>query len=175
MPKVSSTSLTDKNYTFRQATMTDLPLTKEWQAHPQVREWWHTDELYTREKLSDRRVSRWIVSVDECPFAFMQDYTVHGWKDHHFDKLPEGSRGIDQFIGEPDMIGVGHGSAFIRVRMQALFDEGAPVIATDPHPENKRAISVYKKLGFESVGPVEETRWGLILPMLARRQAKVSE
>lgn len=67
------------------------------------------------------------------------------------------------------MIGVGHGSAFIGARMRALFDEGVPVIATDPHPANERAIAVYRKLGFEPFGPPQETRWGLILPMLARR------
>ncbi len=67
------------------------------------------------------------------------------------------------------MIGIGHGSAFIRDRIQALFDGGAPVVATDPHPDNARAIAVYKKLGFEPSGPAEQTGWGLILPMLARR------
>lgn len=99
----------------------------------------------------------------------MQDYTVHGWEDHHFAELPKGSRGIDQYIGDPEMIGVGHGSAFIGARMQTLFDQGAPVIATDPHPDNERAIAVYRKLGFEPSGPPQETKWGLILPMLARR------
>lgn len=107
--------------------------------------------------------------MDERPFAFMQDYTVHGWENHHFAKLPKGSRGIDQYIGDPDMIGVGHGSAFIGARVQTLFDEGAPVIATDPHPDNKRAIAVYRKLGFGPFGPPQETQWGLILPMRARR------
>ncbi|SMC14637.1 hypothetical protein ROA7745_04506 [Roseovarius aestuarii] len=53
--------------------------------------------------------------------------------------------------------------------MQVLFDEGATVIATDPHPDNARAIAVYKKLGFEPSGLPQETKWGLILPMLARR------
>jgi aminoglycoside 6'-N-acetyltransferase len=40
--------------------------------------------------------------------------------------FPRVSRGIDQYIGDPDTIGVGHGSAFIGARMQALFDEKAP-------------------------------------------------
>ncbi len=53
--------------------------------------------------------------------------------------------------------------------MRALFDAGVPVIATDPHPANERAIAVYKKLGFEPFGSPLETQWGLILPMLARR------
>lgn len=149
--------------------MDDLDLLMKWQARPHVRAWWGSGEPYDQERISDPRVSRWIVSTNNSPFAFMQDYTVHGWEDHHFAKLPKGSRGIDQYVGDPDMIGVGHGSAFIGARMRAVFDEGAPIIATDPHPDNKRAISVYKKLGFEPFGPPQETRWGLILPMLARR------
>ncbi len=149
--------------------MADLDLLMEWQAHPHVRAWWDSEEPYTTEEMSDPRVSRWIVSNDARPFAFMQDYTVHGWADHHFAKLPKGARGIDQYIGDPEMIGLGHGTAFIGARMQVLFDAGAPMIATDPHPDNRRAISVYKKLGFEAVAPPQQTRWGLILPMVARR------
>lgn len=149
--------------------MDDLDLLMAWQAHPHVRAWWGSDEPYDAEEISDPRVARWIVSADGRPFAFMQDYTVHGWEDHHFSKLPKGSRGIDQYIGDPEMIDVGHGTAFIGAKLQALFDAGAPVIATDPHPDNKRAISVYRKLGFEAFGPPQQTQWGLILPMQARR------
>jgi aminoglycoside 6'-N-acetyltransferase len=161
--------MTANQYSFRKATLDDLDLLMEWQSNSHVREWWDSDEPYDEEELADPRVARWIVSTFGRPFAFMQDYTVHGWEDHHFAKLPKGSRGIDQYIGDPEMIGVGHGSAFIGARMQALFDEGAPVIATDPHPDNRRAIAVYKNLGFEPFGPPQETQWGLILPMMARR------
>ena len=156
-------------YIFRKATMGDLTLLNGWQSHPHVREWWGNVEPYDEEYFNDRRVSRWIVETAGKPFAFMQDYTVHGWKEHHFSKLPKGSRGIDQYIGEPELIGFGHGSAFIASRMETLFDAGAPIIATDPHPENKRAIAVYRKVGFEVSGPPQETAWGLILPMLAKR------
>ncbi|WP_299737535.1 GNAT family N-acetyltransferase [uncultured Roseobacter sp.] len=155
-------------YSFRKAALDDLALLTAWQSNPHVRAWWDSDEPYNEANLADPRVARWIVSIAERPFAFMQDYTVHGWKEHHFASLPKGSRGIDQYIGDPEMVGVGHGSAFIGMRMQTLFDNGAPVIATDPHPENERAIAVYKKLGFEPLGPTRETRWGLILPMAAR-------
>lgn len=57
----------------------------------------------------------------------------------------------------------------MRQRMQDLFQNGAPVLATDPQPMNKRAIAVYKKLGFIVAGSVRETEWGTILPMAARR------
>lgn len=154
-------------YRFRRATLDDLALLEAWQSAPHVQEWWDADEPYDETDLADPRVARWIVSTNQRPFAYMQDYTVHGWEEHHFASLPKGARGIDQFIGDPEMFGIGHGSGFIGIRMQTLFNEGAPVIATDPHPDNERAIAVYMKLGFEPSGPPQDTRWGLILPMLA--------
>lgn len=157
-----------RKYDFRKVTMGDLPILLDWQAQPHVREWWDSGEPYDQEEMSDPRVSRCIVSFKGRPFAFMQDYSVHGWEDHHFAQLPKGARGIDQYIGDPEMIGVGHGTAFIGARMRVLFDSGVPVIATDPHPDNERAIAVYKKLGFEPSGPPQETQWGRILSMLAR-------
>ena len=160
--------VTPNQYSFRKVTLDDLDMLTGWQSNPHVREWWGSDEPYGEADLADPRVARWIVSNAERPFAFMQDYTVHGWEDHHFASLPKGSRGIDQYIGAPEMVGAGHGSAFIMMRIQALFDEGVPVIATDPHPDNARAIAVYKKLGFEPFGLPQQTQWGLILPMLAK-------
>ncbi|MFS4439084.1 GNAT family N-acetyltransferase [Paracoccaceae bacterium GXU_MW_L88] len=158
-------------YHFRPATLDDLPRLAEWQAEPHVRAWWDADPPYDAAELSDPRVRRFIVSIDSHPFAFLQDYTVHGWGAHHFAHLPDGTRGIDQFIGDPEMIGRGHGTAMIGQRVQQLFDEGAPVVAVDPHPENARAIAVYRKLGFAVFGPAQETEWGLILPM-KRESAK---
>lgn len=158
-----------RNYDFRNVTMGDLPMLLEWQRQPHVRVWWDSGEPYGKEALSDHRVSRFIVSFETHPFAFMQDYSVHGWEGHHFAHLPKGARGIDQYIGEPKMIGIGHGSAFIGARMNVLFEGGAPVIATNPHPDNERAIAVYRKLGFEQSGPPEETQWGRVLPMIAKR------
>ena len=162
-------------YSFRRVLLDDLALLETWLSRPHVREWWEPDRLYDERDLADPRVRRWIVSFEGRPFAFMQDYSVHGWENHHFASLPIGSRGIDQYIGDPGMVGVGHGSAFIKQRVQFLFEEGAPVVATDPHPDNKRAMSVYKKLGFQEAGAQQETEWGLIVPMLAWRQADVAE
>ena len=156
-------------YVFRKATSDDLAMLNAWLSEPHVREWWDARAAYSEEDLADARVARRIVLADERPFAFMQDYAVHAWPDHHFSDLPAGSRGIDQFIGDPQMVGRGHGRAFIAARMQVLFEKGVPVLAADPHPDNARAIAVYRKLGFEVTGPVRQTRWGVVLPMTARR------
>ncbi|NKB16629.1 MAG: acetyltransferase [Sphingomonadales bacterium] len=159
---------TRKDTNFRPATLADFDLLRLWQEGPHVSRWWGREDPFDEEDLADPRVSRWIVSLEQRSFAYMQDYAVHGWGEHHFAFLPEGSRGIDQYIGETEMIGKGHGTAFIRQRMAEMFSRGVPVVATDPHPENLRAIAVYQKAGFQIAGTVQQTKWGLVLPMVAR-------
>ena len=51
-------------------------------------------------------------------FGYLQCYDLTAWNSG-FGDHPRGTRGIDLFIGEPDMIERGHGSAFIR----AFVDE----------------------------------------------------
>ena len=60
---------------------------------------------------------------------------------------PAGTRGIDQFIGETDMIDCGHGSLH-RVFVNRLLTSGTPRVVTDPDPTNARAIRTYEKAGF---------------------------
>lgn len=157
-------------YIFRPAALSDLETLTDWHRLPHVAHWWDSAPNFSENDLADPRVARWMVETEGNAFAFMQDYDVHGWPQHHFGYLPQGSRGIDQFIGPPGMIGRGHGPRFIAQRLKSLFRNGTPVIATDPHPENARAITAYKKSGFHIVGDPRPTPWGLILPMEAHRK-----
>ena len=159
-----------QTYNFRSVTVADRALLAGWLSQAHVRAWWGEAEPHDADALADPQVARWIVSLRDHPFAFLQDYSVHE-PDHHFAHLPPASRGIDQFIGDPQMIGLGHGRGMIETRCRAMFGQGVPVIATDPHPENSRAIAVYQKLGFRVIGPPQQTPWGLILPMCLRPEA----
>ena len=125
-------------YHFRSATNDDLDLLNAWVKQPHVARWWGADDHYDTDDLADPRVVQWIVSCDGADFAFIQDYTVHGQ---------------------------GHGPAFITARCAQLFADGAPVIATDPHPDNTSAITAYAKCGFKPTGTVLDTDWGPCLPM----------
>jgi aminoglycoside 6'-N-acetyltransferase len=119
--------------------------------------------------LADPHIDAWIVELHGRPFAYAQDYDPHAWSGHPFAYLPPGSRGIDQSIGEPDMLDCGHGSAFVRQHCERLFAAGVPAIGTDPHPDNERAIRAYQKAGFTiASGPVD-TEWGRALLMERRR------
>ena len=110
--------------------------------------------------LADPRVAMWIVELEGRAIAYAQDYSPHDWTQHPFAHLPPGSRGIDQYIGEADLLGCGHGRAFVSAHCEQLFSAGAPAIGTDPHPENGRAIRAYKHAGFTIVGGPLDTRWG---------------
>jgi aminoglycoside 6'-N-acetyltransferase len=57
------------------------------------------------------------------------------------------------------MMGRGHGSAFIALRAAMLLNAGAPAVATDPHPDNLRAIRACEKAGFAR-GERRDTAWG---------------
>lgn len=158
------------SYDLRPVRAADIALLRSWRRLPHWVRWWgppEEDEFC--DLLDDPEVRPWIVECDGRPFAYAQDYDPHAWRGHHFGHLPPGSRGIDQSIGEPDMLDQGHGSAFVRRHCELLLGEGAPVIGTDPHPNNARAIRAYEKAGFVVTGGPVDTPWGLSLLMERRR------
>ena len=92
-------------------------------------------------------MAQFIVAADTRPFAYLQCYNISAW-DAGFGPQPAGTRGLDQFIGEQDMLGRGHGSAFIRDFAERLLADGTPRVVIDPDPDNARAIRAYEKAGF---------------------------
>jgi aminoglycoside 6'-N-acetyltransferase len=139
------------SYQFRPMSADDLPLVKDWLARPHVVEWWGDTcqqfELVSAD-LEVEAMEQFIVATGERPFGYLQCYDPQVWPDNGLGEHPSGTRGIDQFIGEPDMVDRGHGSAFIRRFIDNLIVSGAPRVITDPDPENARAIRAYEKAGF---------------------------
>lgn len=157
-------------YTFRHMTESDLPLLRQWLQLPEWRRWWGEPEEELASLAGDLRepgMRLWIVAHRGRDFAFLQDYDVHAWTDHPYrDCVPPGSRGIDQSIGDPEMLGRGHGSAFIAQHVARLLGDGAPCVVTDPHPDNARAIRAYEKAGFTRLREMREAGdWGPVLLM----------
>src|SRR5688572_26655354 len=155
-------------YQFRRMTGADLPLVRGWLAMPDVVEWWgDPDEQFelVREDLESLAMDQFIIAVDDRPFAYLQCYDPTAWPENALGSHPFGTRGIEQFIGDPNMIGRGHGSAFIRQFTDGLLTAGAPCVLTDPDPANARAIRAYEKAGFRPKG-VADTPDGLSLLMV---------
>ena len=144
-------------YHFRPMTRDDLPQIKRWLTLPHVREWWgDPSEQYdlVSGDLDEPAMDQFIVSAGGNEFAYLQCYDLTAWNSG-FGEHPRGTRGIDLFIGEADMIGRGHGSAFIRAFVDERLRNGAPRMVTDPDPANTRAVRAYEKAGFEKAGMVD--------------------
>jgi aminoglycoside 6'-N-acetyltransferase len=144
-------------YAFRPMTAADLPLIRRWLAQLHVREWWgKPDEQFALVSgdLIEPAMDQFIVLAASQPFGYLQCYSLTAWSTG-FGPQPEGTRGIDLFIGEADMIARGHGSSVIRQFVDERFRQGLPRMVTDPDPLNFRAVRAYEKAGFERVGMVE--------------------
>lgn len=66
-------------YLILPACEANLPLLRRWRTTPHVRRWWGEPSVEDEsEKLADPRIAMWLASWRDRPFAFIQDYDVHG-------------------------------------------------------------------------------------------------
>jgi len=148
-------------------TADDLPLVRHWLGEPHVVRWWgEPDQQFDLVKgdLDEPAMDQFIVTRDGRPFGYLQCYDPASW-DNCLGPQPAGTRGIDQFIGEADMLDCGHGSLFIRSFVDRLLTSRTPRVVTDPDPANARAIRAYEKAGFRKDCLVD-TSDGLALLMV---------
>jgi aminoglycoside 6'-N-acetyltransferase len=148
------------SYTFTRLQAEELPLLRDWMRRPHVAEWWPDggDEIAEVVAGVDPDTVPYLVRLDGAPLGYLQ-----------CSALEPRVAGIDQFIGEPELVGRGHGSAFVRLFCDRLFDaHSADAVTTDPDPANARAVRAYTKAGFTPVGPRCEP-WGNVLLMRRER------
>lgn len=138
------------DYTFRPLSRADRTMFCDWLAQPHIAGWW--EDGVTEWALIDRdwdlpSLTMRIVETGSTPFAFVQDYPAHHWPMPQYDDLPATARALDTFLGDPDYLGLGHASGYLRARAQHLRGS-CPVVAVDPDPANTRAIAAYRRAGF---------------------------
>jgi aminoglycoside 6'-N-acetyltransferase len=138
-------------YSFREVRADDMSRLRNWLRAPEVAHWWGDpieQSQILEGDLTEPDMAMRIFSFKGKPFAYVQDYPIDRWPQPHFADLPRGSRAIDSFIGEPEMIGCGHGSVYLGLLAARLRLEGAAAIAIDPAVDNVRARRAYWKAGF---------------------------
>lgn len=154
-------------YHFKPVTKNDSQLLKAWLSSPEVAKWWGDPDYelgLITEDLDNPLIDLWLVSLDQAPFAYIQDYCVHDWPQAHFEDLPARARAIDTFIGVPDMFGKGHGRGYLNQHASGLLDAGAEDVVIDPYANNERAIRAYEAAGFARLGE-HQTSEGPVLLM----------
>lgn len=159
------------SYAFRLLDQQDFPLLARWLRQPHVARWWSPAEDALAEiaqALAEPQVQPYIVLIDGREAGYIQRYDPHAEDGHPYTDQPVGTVGIDQFIGEPDLVGRGHGPAFIARFVEQCAALGASFVVTDPDPSNAVAIRAYEKAGFRGIDQ-RNTPFGDVL--LMRRNA----
>ena len=144
------------NYTLRALVRADLPMVAQWLATPHSVQWWgEPDEqlALVTEDLDEPLMDQQIALCDGRPFGYLQSYPAHAWPAGapHLADFAKGSVAVDCFVGPPDMVGRGHGSAMLALYARHLLDKGAPDVVIDPDPVNERAVRAYRRAGFRDV------------------------
>lgn len=148
---------------FESLSEADFELLHKWLNTPHVARWWDGSVTIkeVRHKFLDVISSDWqhgfIVSSAGRRIGYIQSYRAHriggGW----WLNEPVSTLGIDQFLGDEDLLGRGLGTDMVRLYSDHLLCRCTPAetIIADPKPENIRAIRSYLKAGFRERGLVE--------------------
>jgi len=127
-----------------------------------VRRWWNDDPEerdYPEGTLAEWRsairgedpTDMYMINMDGRPIGVMQSYRVDSYPDYvaQLGTLPAPAFSLDVFIGEPDVIGKGHGVGLIRAFLPLAFDRyGVDYCVIGPSRSNVSAIRSYEKAGF---------------------------
>ena len=155
-------------YYVTAVTKADLPLLAQWLAGPHLRPYWGTapDELaHMRNNLTNPLISQYIVSRSATPIAYLQSYLCHSFNAPQYHDQPDTARAVDLFIGPPDALNHGHGSALLRHYAQRQKTCGTPALLIDPDPSNERAVRSYRRAGFIEIGLRQDAEANPVLVM----------
>jgi aminoglycoside 6'-N-acetyltransferase len=144
----------------------DYALIVAWRNAPHVREWWDPDEppmtvagvidqleLLTRD---DDPTTPCIIELAGVPVGYIEVYPWDAEAAYLAEiglSLPQGSWGLDIFIGESGLISKGIGSRTVRLISDTLFaEQGATAVALIMEARNDRAQAAYVRAGMHVSG-----------------------
>lgn len=136
-----------------------------WRNSPHVKEWWDPDEPdVTADAVAAEFATRaggeltasCIIELGGEPVGFIQFYPWDAEQEYLAEigvRLPEGSWGLDIFVGDASLIGTGTGSRTVRLLSDHLFAEGpATAVALITEAGNARAHAAYTRAGMRVWG-----------------------
>lgn len=172
--QISTVDVNQFDITFKLLEEVDLPLVFTWAHRPFVKPWFRHEAVSWEEFLTFHQDIKMLLGSgneflaysNERPFAYIRYYDAHIWSDGFGDVDPEGTYGIDLYIGELDYIGRGYGTAMLYQFMKKIIEDqkamGKPIkqFVIDPEAANVAAIKTYQKVGFTIERIVDDPYWG---------------
>jgi aminoglycoside 6'-N-acetyltransferase len=149
---------------FRPLTEADLGLVRDWLGREHVARWW--SEPVEQEIAGCRAgiegsapTDYYLVALGGRPIGLVQTYRASDYPE--WDEIVQvgpGVAGVDLLIGEPDLIGRGHGPRILDAfasRIVFADPDVHAVVATVEEP-NRRSWRAFEKAGFHHVRDVDE-------------------
>jgi aminoglycoside 6'-N-acetyltransferase len=141
---------------FRPITEADVAQLQDWLRREHVAEWWRDEDATT---YLAQPHEHFLVVLDGRPVGMIQTYLVAdypAWQEVVGDD--PGLSGVDLFIGEEDVIGVGVGPRVLTAFMgEVVFaDPSVAACVATVDEDNRRSWRAFEKAGFHHVGDVEE-------------------
>ncbi|MGN6366519.1 GNAT family N-acetyltransferase [Asticcacaulis taihuensis] len=134
---------------FRPLKDSDAGLLLIWMSSPHVQPFWTEngskpeDEVeQALDLIGSDEGAPFIIELNKRPIGYIQYYACG-------PDQPEGALGIDLFIGDVSLTGEGLGPQILRQFSDNLLAKGATRLIIDPASSNARAISAFRKAGFE--------------------------
>jgi aminoglycoside 6'-N-acetyltransferase len=151
---------------FRRATRDDFPLIAAWLAQPHVARWWNhevTPDAMERDfgpSADDAEPSEdHIVLLDGRPIGLLQfsryaDYPEYQDELGDLVELPHDAVSIDYLIGDPTLIGQGHGTAMLGAFVQRIWraDPLASCVVVPVSSANPASWRALLSAGFRLIG-----------------------
>jgi len=163
---------------FRPLHEKDAGLLLIWMSSPHVQPWWSYEGSSPEDEVEEAlgfigsdEGAAFIIELNKRPIGYIQYYAC-GPDTFYFSDQPEGTLGLDMFIGDVSLTGEGLGPQILRQFGDDLLAKGASRLVIDPDAANVRAISAYTKAGFEIYEEHDSARWGRVT--LMSRNPKLS-
>jgi aminoglycoside 6'-N-acetyltransferase len=152
-------------FRFRRLTRDDFGLLGRWLAEPHVARWWNHDPRRAALETDfgpsidgEEPAEDFVVELDGQPIGVIQscrfaDYPEYVVEIADVMTLPEGAYSIDYFVGEPDLVGRGIGTAAIRAFAERLWiaQPDATAIVVPVNSENVASWRALQRAGFRLV------------------------
>lgn len=133
-------------FKFKLAELSQRQLIHEWLDQDHIKQWLHGEGLRNTHKGLDEFFAgsswaqHWIAYDNDTPFA----YILTG-------KEGPNAVTLDLFICDLNYLGKGFGAQMIQEFLMSKFSDKSEVLI-DPEATNARAIHVYEKVGFHTIG-----------------------
>lgn len=158
---------------FKSFSTSDIKQIYDWTQQPHVKKWWQDPEdwLEFKQKFEDKLQSPYracfIIYIENKAVGYIQTYQANKFPE--WTNQPDGTYGMDLFIGDPEFIGKGYGTQIVAKFVEELFKlPEIKRIIINPDVNNIAAVRAYEKAGFKKLYEIKRENGTEILMAMAK-------